>query len=316
MRVLGIQQDFRFPTVYFSERKVNKANFQVVSSAFDIQKIVLERKVTNAYYDYQIAREKEVVYKRLDSLYSNFSLIAARRFELGETNYLAKITAVSMQKQINLKYLESKHEVALTYGDLSKVVQSEDLLIIVKEAVLKTPLNRTDMNTSVEMSYYQNRVSLLKAQHSFKKQQLLPDISFNYFQGTNPGLNSSLYGYQLGLKIPIFFGGQSSRIKAAGIAENIAFLKSKEHEIQLNVKYNALNIQRNKLSKTLEYYEQEGAALSDEILKTANGSFRNGEIDFYQYIQSLESAYEVKIDYLNKLNQYNKIVTEINYLTL
>ena len=316
LRVFGLQQDFRFPTVYFSERKVNKANHQVASSTYDIQKITLERKVTNAYYAYQIAKEKEVAYKKLDSFYSNFSRISARRFELGETNYLAKITAASKQKQINLKYLTSKQEVALTYTSLLKVVQSEDPLILVRETDLKTPLDRIDMNTSVEMAYYQHRVSLLKAERSFEKQQLLPDISLQYFQGTNSGLNSSLYGYQLGLKIPILFGGRSSRIKAAGIAENIAYMKFKEYEIQRKVKYNTLNIQRNTLSKALEYYEQEGVALSDEILKTANGSFRNGEIDFYQYLQSLESAYEVKIDYLNKLNQYNKIVIEINYLTL
>jgi cobalt-zinc-cadmium resistance protein CzcA len=75
-------------------------------------------------------------------------------------------------------------------------------------------------------------------------------------------------------------------------------------------------VQLNQLNKALAYYEEEGAALSDEILKTANGSFRNGEIDFYQYIQSLESAYEVKLEYLDKLNEYNTIVIEINYLTL
>ena len=72
----------------------------------------------------------------------------------------------------------------------------------------------------------------------------------------------------------------------------------------------------NQLSTALAYYEEEGAALSDEILKTANGSFKNGEIDFFQYIQSLESAYEVKLEYLDKLNEYNNIVIDINYLTL
>jgi len=72
----------------------------------------------------------------------------------------------------------------------------------------------------------------------------------------------------------------------------------------------------NQLSTVLSYYEEEGAALSDEILKMANGSFKNGAIDFYQYIQSIESAYEVKLDYLDKLNEYNTIVININYLTL
>ncbi len=109
LRIFGIQQDFRFPTIYFSEKKVNKARYGVTSSSYEIQKKGIERKVTAAYYDYQIAKEKEVVYKRLDSLYTDFSKVAARRFELGETNYLEKITAGSKQKQIlNIRKLKKK----------------------------------------------------------------------------------------------------------------------------------------------------------------------------------------------------------------
>ncbi|MFD1063129.1 CusA/CzcA family heavy metal efflux RND transporter [Winogradskyella litorisediminis] len=316
IRVFGIQQDFRFPTVYFSEKKLNQANVNVVTSSYEIKAKAIKRNVTNAYYNYQIAQEKQRVLKTLDSLYSNFASIAARRFELGETNYLEKITAASKQKQINLKYQEAQQSVAIAYGDLVKVVQPQDTLIIAKESFLKLPLEKLEVSSSPELGYYQNRISLLQAQRNFEKQQLLPDISLNYFQGTNSGLNNSLYGYQIGVKIPLLFGGQSSRIKAAGIAEEVATEESNEYKIQLEAKFNALNIQLIQLSKALVYFEEEGAMLSDEILKTANGSFRNGEIDFYQYIQSIESAYEVKLEYLNKLNEYNIIVIEINYLTL
>ncbi len=316
LRVFGIQQDFRFPTVYFSEKKVNQANVAVATSTYAIQKKALERKVTSAYYTYQIAREKQRVLKTLDSLYSSFAGIAARRFELGETNYLEKITAASKQKQINLNYLESQQNTVVTYGSLVRVVQPKDTLVVVKDDVLKIPLKTIDISSSAELRYYQNKVSLLQQQQRFEKQQLLPDLSFNYFQGTNSGLNNSLYGYQVGLKIPLLFGGQSSRIKAAGIAEEVAIEESNEYNIQLKAKLDALIVQMNQLSTALVYYEEEGAALSDEILKTANGSFNNGEIDFFQYIQSLESAYEVKLEYLDKLNEYNNIVIDINYLTL
>jgi hypothetical protein len=43
---------------------------------------------------------------------------------------------------------------------------------------------------------------------------------------------------------------------------------------------------------------------------------KNGEIDFFQYIQSLENAYEIKLSYLDNLNLYNQTVININYLTL
>ena len=316
LRVFGVQQDFRFPTVYFSKKKVNKATVAITNSTYDIKKKALERNVTRAYYTHQIAKEKQRVLKTLDSLYLSFTKIAARRFELGETNYLEKITAASKQKQIHIDYLESQQHVALTYNDLITIVQSKDTLMIAKASVLKMGVNSLDIGSSPELTYHNNRILLMQAQRRLEKQQLFPDISFNYFQGTNSTLNSSLFGYQVGVKIPLLFGGQSSKIKAARIAEEIAIETSKAYKIQLDRKFEALITQMNQLSTVLSYYEEEGAALSDEILKMANGSFKNGAIDFYQYIQSIESAYEVKLDYLDKLNEYNTIVININYLTL
>jgi len=77
----------------------------------------------------------------------------------------------------------------------------------------------------------------------------------------------------------------------------------------------ALNAKLIKQEKALKYYEEEGTVISDEILKTATLSFKNGEINYFQYILSLENAYEIKLDYLNSLNDYNQTVIAINYLT-
>ncbi len=123
----------------------------------------------------------------MDSLYSNFASIAARRFELGETNYLEKITAASKQKQDHIKYQEAQQDLKLAYAGL-KVIQPKDSLRIAKEPILKVTLDNLNVSNSAEISYYQNRIALLQAQRSFEKQQLLPDISLNYFQGTNQGL--------------------------------------------------------------------------------------------------------------------------------
>lgn len=316
LRVWGIQQDFRFPTVYFSEKKVNKARHMVTTSAYAIQKKTVERKVVEAFYSYQIAREKEVLYKELDSLYTNFAHIAKRRFELGETNYLEKITAASKQKQINLNYNEAQKEVTLAYQKIIALVQLEDTIEIAAVSTLKVLPTDVSIASSPEMAFYQNRVSQYQAEGRFEKQKLLPDISLNYFQGSNSQLNGNLFGYQLGVKIPLLFGGQSSRINAAKIAEDIALSETTEYEIQLKAKSKALKIHLTQQQEALNYYENEGEQLAAEILKTASGSFRNGEIDFYQYIQSLDSAYEIKVSYLEKLKAFNQIRIALNYLTL
>ena len=316
LRVFGVQQDFRFPTVYFSERKLNKAKLNRAENTFEIQKKGLERRLTSAYYNFQVAREKERVYKMLDSIYANFAMVAARRFELGETNYLEKITAASKQKQIHIAYSATKKEVEMSYINLLKTVQSEDSISIADEPILKIPLVNMVIENTPEMDYYQNQIAVSEAEKRFEKQQLLPDIGVEYFQGTTNTTNERLSGYQVGLKIPLLFGGTSSRIKAAGFATDIAVAESKEYTVQLHAKSYTLQTELSQLQETLDYYENEGATLSEEILKTAHSSFKNGEITFYQYIQSLESAYEITLDYLDKLQLYNQTAIAINYLTL
>lgn len=315
LRIFGIQQDFKFPTVYFSEKKVNQAQYGVMSSMFEVYKKGVKRQVTSAYYTYQIAREKERVYKQLDSLYANFSKMATRRFELGETNYLEKLTAVSKQKQINIKYTESQKNALIVYGELLRIVQAKEPLKIGEEVSLKAVLNILNIENNAEILYNKNRIALMEAERRFENHKLLPDISLNYFQGSNSGLSGNLQGYQVGLKIPLLFSGQVSKIKAASIAEDIVNQESKASQIQLNEKFNALKLKLGQLQEALDYYENEGENLSNEILKTAYGSYRNGEIEFYQYIISLESAYDIKLSYLDKLNIYNQTIISINYLT-
>jgi len=313
--VFGVQQDFLFPTVYFAQKELNKANYNLESSSYAIKEKSLKRDVTYNYYLYLYAIEKEQIYKRLDSLYQNFSSMAQRRFELGETNYLEKITAKSKHRQVNLNLLKAKENVSIVFNKLMSLLQLEDSVSVAKIPLIKVPINIASLDKSPEIEYYSNAISLLQSKRSLEKQHLLPDISLEYFQGSNSGINTNLYGYQLGLKIPILFMGKSSKIKASKIAEHVAIEEFQNYEVKLKSKYDVLLSQLNQHQKALEYYEVEGADLSNEILKTANSSFKNGEIDFYQYILSLENAYDIQLDHLENLNTYNQTVIAINYLT-
>ena len=100
------------------------------------------------------------------------------------------------------------------------------------------------------------------------------------------------------------------------MAKEMVTAEAIDYEIQLETKYENLNLQVVQLENDLSFYENEGEKLSNEILKTANSSFKNGEIDFFQYIQSIESAYGLKLNYLEKLQAYNETVNAMNYLTL
>lgn len=313
--IVGVAQDFLFPTVYFAQRKLNQQQVEVQNSQYEVQKQKIAGMVASAYFQFQFQQQREAVYRKLDSLYQNFAQAAQRRFELGETNYLEKITARAKQRKLQTDYKQSSEDVQIALEKLKTVVQSKDSLN------LETfPLKKLEVILSSEghpeLDYYQNRSNFFQAKRSLERQQLLPDISLSYSLGSNSTLNENMYAYQVGLKIPLLFGGHASKIKASKIAVDISKQQTEDFKIHLDSKKTQLLKELSKYEEALQYYEEEGKSLSEEILKTADGSFKNGEIDFFQYLQSLENVYEIELQFLENLHNYNQTVLAINYLTL
>mgnify|MGYP002635755892 FL=1 len=100
------------------------------------------------------------------------------------------------------------------------------------------------------------------------------------------------------------------------MATNTIFEKEKEYKTGLETNYKGLLAKLNQFEEAINYYESEGKKLKEEIIKTANRNFDEGEIDFFQYIQSLETAKDIELSYLDNLNGYNQTVISINYLIL
>lgn len=260
--------------------------------------------------------EKQDIYKRLDSFYLSFAHAAQRRFETGESNYLERITAQAKQKQLRTLYQQSQEDVRAALLALQNLVQSETAFEVARVPLGKLDYTESSIEGNPGMEYWQNRLELFRTRKNFESQQLLPDISLNYFRGTNAELDNYLNGYQIGLKFPILFSGNSSRIKASKIARQVAEQEAIDYRIRLEAQRSDLLLQLNKYDQMLSYYEEEGENLSQEIFKTAKYSFENGEINFFQYIQSIENSLDILLEYMQNLNLYNQTAIELNYLTL
>ncbi len=316
LKVFGAKQMFEFPTVYGAKNRVQKSNYALQKSSFEIRKKLLFQSLSTAYYEYQTLHQKAKLYGTLDSIYRKFAHAADRRFELGETNYLEKVTAQAKQRQIANTYAKVQQGIITTYAQIISLVQTGDTLDIAIERPEKLSISNAVGLMETETAFLDQRQELSNAEKSLEENRLLPDLDLEYFQGTNKGLGTSLYGVQLGVRIPLLFFGKSSKVRSAKIQTKITAMENTEISISTNQRYKALLGQLDQLDKELSYYEDEGGLLSDQILKAASGNFMNGEIDFFQYIQSLENAYDIQNSYLDVLNQYNQTVIAINYLTI
>lgn len=316
LQVFGIQQDFLFPTVYFAEKGVKKAQSILENSNYAIKVQKLERELASNYHTLMYATQNEATYRELNELYHKFSHAAERRFELGESNYLEKITAQAKKQEIQLQYNKATENSRMAYIELLKTVQPDTLLPIKTLPMEKMELSNLNPEENVGSTFYESQKNLLRSRSILEKHYLLPDFNLNYFQGTNPTLGDNLYGFKVGIKIPLLFNGNVSRIRASKIAERAIEAEAVDHKVQLNAKYQALMAQLRQYEAVLAYYEKEGRTLSQEIIKTATLAYQSGEIDYFQYILSMENGYQITLSYLRHLNDYNQTIIAINYLTL
>ena len=314
LKVFGIQQRFAFPTVYGAQKKVYEAEFNKEKASFDIQKKNLTLEISKVYDHIVFLQHQEKLYHYLDSLYQNFSKASDRKFELGETNYLEKITAQAKFRKIRTMLSQINNEKKAQYELLQSLVQTDENIVIKNAVIVPLTILSKETNKSLYISYYEMITKIHQSNISLQKQHWLPDLNLDYFQGKNNGLSQSLYGFQVGIGIPILFSGNRAKTKVAKI-EVQSWEQQKQNEVQKIDKY--INQKTNELAKyqeAINYYNQFGKKLSDEIIKVGNMSYKQGEIDFFQYIQSLENATTIQVEYLDNVLQFNKTQLDLQYL--
>ena len=316
IEVVGVKQKVAFPTVYFADRDMRRVRRGIAMRELDLEQQRLLKVLSSAYVDLQIERARIGILRLMDSIYKEFSRMAERRFELGETNYLEKVTSQAKRQQIRLELQDALRSEQANLVLIQALVQSPDSLTIITEVPERLLPSLVADTLSPQIQLYKEQQTYANERWQLEKQRLLPDVSFEYFWGSNSGLNGTLNGYQVGLSIPLLFSGQSSRIKTSRLAMDVVNETAKDVLSRYQAKRQGLELELEQQSRALSYFEADGKSLSEAIVKSSEVGYRNGEIDFFQYIQSLENAYTIGMGRLEALRKYNQTVIELNYLLL
>jgi cobalt-zinc-cadmium resistance protein CzcA len=316
LNTYGVSQGFSLPSVYKATKKVNKSEVNMIKARYDTQKQFLDKKIELAYQDYVFQKSTEQVYQFLDSLYRNFAHNAKRKFELGESNYLEKITAKSKYRQIQIQYNQAKKNIEVTELQIKKLIQSETNFSIANTSIDLLIVKELTIENNKGLEVYKAQENLFKSKTKLAKTALLPNFNLEYSYGDNSFYNGSIQSFQVGMKIPLFRKNLKAKVKASKIQNEIVQQEFINYKMNLSSKQQQLLKELNKYKEMLDYYKTEGQQLSNAILKTATRSFKEGEIDFFQYIQSVENAYNIRLNYLENLNNYNKKVIQINNISL
>src|SRR5690606_16347390 len=127
---------------------------------------------------------------------------------------LEMIRGKSKQKQLETLHKQSLQDMIIAQKQHQKDTHTESLSIT-SEPMQKLELEAISININVGLAYFEEHKTYYEELNQKEKQSLLPDLSVEYFQGSNSLMNQNLIGYQFGVKIPLLFNGNASKIKAS-----------------------------------------------------------------------------------------------------
>jgi cobalt-zinc-cadmium resistance protein CzcA len=316
LNTFGISQNFEFPSVYSLQKKINTQQFYMEEISFEIKKRDLLKEVSQRYYTIVFNQHRQQLILYLDSLYRNFANAAERRFELGATNKLEKLTAQAKRNQLNTLVLQVEDNIVAAYQALKEVMQVDSSFKIMDEE-LEPVLLLQDVNLEAipGNQYFNKALQMSKISVSLNKNKFVPDLFLEYYLGTNRGPSPNFYNaFTVGVAVPLWYGPQKAKLRSSKIQQDIINREADSYKIVLNSKYEQLRSKLKVYKHWVDYYQSSGQELAREIVNTAERSYYSGEINFFQYILSLDEATGIVLDYLENLNEYNQTILEIEYL--
>jgi len=315
LRVWSVQQTISFPTMISADRKTKKVEQNIAATELKMSIDHLSKQVTASYMELQLLNEQLKIQQYVDSLYRIVLQSETIKNKAGYNNKLDLLQITAKQQQV----ANALSEIRITIANLQQTLQTQMNYyepFEVEKQLLILPHEVPSIESTAYYNWLKLNEALIASTVRQEQNKLWPDLSFNYFVGTNRHANARYYhGFEAGIALPLFFQGQSSKIKASKLAvqsknESTAYelqlLKTKQLELLNSLK---------KLQERLDNYQSNGELLHNELLRTSKLSYDKGEIDFYRWATATETAMQLKIDQLNTLKEYSLVLLALKYFS-
>lgn len=278
------------------------------------KKITAEVKRAWAYYQY--AYHICELYKEQKALAEQLNRTGELRYQQGDINLLERNTIKTMAADLHTRQMKAEEELKLAskrfiwacYVGEAIVPEDTTLNVFVVERQLSV------VPSSVHLNYFANQVKEKKDMWHIEQSKFFPEFSIGYVrQKISPmcGLDS----WMVGVSFPILFFPQHSRSKQAKLDWKIAEWEAEQNRTELNNKVEELQSLVLQNKKTLDYFTLAALKEAHALGQSALAQFRESEIDIVSFVQTLETARDIRQRYIEAVYAYNISALELELYT-
>lgn len=323
---ITVSQSFALPSVYSARRSLLKSETSAAQSRLAVSENELRREVSLAFYDLLYAQDVLHIYARQDSIYKNFNRVAEAKLGSGETGRLEQMNAIRLKQENDIKSDIAQRDFLTAQLQLMKWLNTDTLVIPLATTTNELIFADHSIADVPLLTLAKSQEEVANRQLKLEKRNGLPTFSVGasvqtVIKGFNPyNIDRSAYGggnfmgFSVGVNIPLAFGAQKARVKAARKEVEMAQLNVRNQEYVLRKTYDAAYNSYVSAHKAYNYYQKIGVPQAREMERISKVSYEYGQIGYVELMQNLQSALEVWKDFADATRQYNKAIVELNYL--
>ena len=327
---LKFSQEFDFPTVYAAKHKYLKSETELEKRKAEMTRNDIVREVWSLYYSLIYSREVKTIVAAQDTLYERFCQVAKARYEAGETSRLEWLNARRLCNENRLALEKALVDYAAIGLRFQTALNTDRTVEPIEERLLPIegyiPEDTVDFSLTPEGMVADGRLKVAKRNQSLAKQGFMPTLSvgattqllikgFNPYHIDRPRFEKGDFvGFEVGVGVPLFFGSQRAKARAANKAMEAEELRMAEDKNKQTAEYQILSDDYCAARNAVEYYQNTGMPEAEEMVRLSLVSYELGEIGYEEHARNLENALAVKKAHLEALEQYNQTIIKLNHI--
>ena len=324
---IGVTQSFNFPTVYLKQKSLLKGEWTSRILSSQVKEAELKRDVSLVYLNLQFLQKKKALLLKNDSLYNDFLKKAELRFEKGESNVMEKATAQVQRSQIHLQFLQLVKDMEILQLQFQLLLNSVKAYLPEAARLNEIQLELTDtvnsFNNHPQIKWLDQQKQLARLNTRLERTRFLPMVTFGYNNMTmrGNGADNQFYGssyrfqsLQIGLGVPLFFGWQNAKLKAAKTAQLISDNDYTEGIQLLQTEYHAALVEFKSKTQAFNYLKNGIVNSLPALSQTADKQLSSGAINFLEWVLLTNQSISIQNEYIETEKSLNESIILLNYL--
>lgn len=313
---IGIQQQQIDIFGIAPRMRLQKERVALAEEALGLSVLEVELEVSRAWASVYATKNQYQIFEKLDSIFTDIERAAQIRLEteaISKLEYLATVNQgneVQIQKEQAFRdYLSALRRFNLWFANDTLYTVSDVPADQLDESIsdLLRPLDEHPL-----LNVYEQRVDVANAVVRERRSQFLPKLQGQYGRQKVDG-QTGFYQYQVGVRIPLFFGPELGRVQSARINREIARENLQQTRLELEAAYLDGREQYLKWLNSWTYYQEQALPLAREQRSGAIIAYREGAIDYVTFLQNIRDAVRIEINAWQALGSYLDSRSQLEY---